>query len=369
MSFRSELAPSGKQTMTGRLHVPLAAALLLGAAGAAAQTTAPPASVVDFLVLDKDDRPVSGLTAADIELTENGEQRTFTDFRAVGPAAANSEPRRFVIAINRRGAEARRLRRARAALRQFASDRLSEDDEAMLVEIGATVRILQEFATGGDALRASLDDLSFVPHEVFEGPRHADGGGIWDLLGSIGSALGRLPGRKVVILMSADQSTYPSSSPASSAWTFDQQSFLDAQLVFNAAKAVVYFVDLAGDARNRFDPSFGGRRQEDPFATFDWYSARGSRPQVDQFEGGLGALAKASGGAYYRNPVGFRRVLARIDRQNQLWYQLAWSSPGGRSEDRQARPLAIRVRGRDEVKVVARPVLFPRRVVAGRFQP
>ena len=354
--------------MTGRLHVPLAAALLLGTAETAAQPPGPPATVADFVVLDSDGRPVPGLTAADLELTESGQQRTFTGFRAVGPTAENSEPRRFVITVNRRGAEAGRLRRARAALRQFASDHLFEDDEAMLVQIGATVKIVQEFATGGDALRESLDELTLVPHEVFEGPRHADGGGIWDLLGSIGSALARLPGRKVVILMSVDQSTVPSTSPASSAWTFDQQSFLNAQAIFNAARAAVYFVDLAGDARNRFDPSFGARRQDDPFAAFDWYSARGSRPQADQFEGGLGALATATGGAYYRNPVGFSRVLARIDRQNQLWYQLSWSSPDTRPGDRHARPLAIRVGGRDDVKVIAPPVFFPR-AVAARLEP
>jgi len=235
--------------------------------------------VVDFLVLEQDDRPVSGLTAADLELTENGQQRKFTDFRAVGPTAENSEPRRFVITVNRRGAEAGRLRRARAALRRFASERLSADDEAMLVEIGATAEILQQFTPGGDALCKSLDDLGVVPYEVFEEPLHADGGGIWDLLGSVGLALSRVPGRKVVILLSVDQSTYPSSSPASWAWTFDQQAFLNAQSVFNAARAVVYFVDLAGDARNRFDPSFGAPRQDDPFAAFDFYSVRGCDPK------------------------------------------------------------------------------------------
>ena len=267
--------------LTCRLRIPIAAALLCGAAASVAAQSAesPAATLVDFLVVDEDKNPVEGLTAADIELTENGRQQAFTEFHAVGPAAGpGAPPRRFVIIVNRRGAETMRLRRARSALRRFASEQLSESDEAMLVGIGPTVEILQQFGPGADLLRESLDDLSPSPHEVFDGPRHADGGGIWDLLGSLGSELRHLPGRKVVILMSVDQSTNPQGPRASSAWTFDQQSFLNALFAFNAAKATVYCIDLAGGGQNRYDPSFGAERQDDPLAWADRYAARGSRP-------------------------------------------------------------------------------------------
>lgn len=308
--------------MTGRLHAALAAALLLGAAASGAQLSGPPATVVDFLVLDRDGRPVSGLTAADIEFTENGRRRTFTDLRAVGPDAANSEPRRFVIIVNRRGADAIRVRRARAALRKFASEQLSDGDEAMLVEIGPTVEVLQQFAPGVEGLRESLDGLSPLPHGAFHDPRHLDGRGIWELLGDLGPGLRRVPGRKIVILMSVDQSANVRAPDASRAWTFDQQSFLETLSAFNEAGAAVHGIDLAETGYGRRGPGWVAERQGDPLEAADWYSARGSHPETDRFEGGLDALAAATGGETYRAPAGFDRVLAEIGARSRLWYQL-----------------------------------------------
>jgi VWFA-related protein len=354
--------------MNLRLSIPVAAAFALAVvAETAAGQAEPPADavLVDFLALDEDGRPIPGLTAADIELTEEGREQEFADFHTVGPdAGPGAPPRRFVIVVNRRGAETRRLRRARSGLRRFASDQLSESDEAMLVGIGPTVEILQQFTPGADRLRERLDDLRTSPHEVFEGPRHADGGGLWDLLGGIGSELRRVPGRKVVILMSMDESTNPQGAGASSAWTFDQQSFLNALFAFNAARATVYSIDLAGGGQNRYDPSFGAERQDDPLAWADWYTARGSRPEIDRFEGGIGALATATGGSSYRNQVGFVRVLNEIGEQNRLWYQLTWSPTDAGSADRQGRPLEVRIRGRDDLEVVMRPRFFLSRLPA-----
>lgn len=345
--------------MTGRLHVPLAAALLLGSAATAAQPSGPPAAVVDFLVLDGDGRPVSGLTAANIELTENGRQQAFTDFRAVGPAAPNPGPRRFVIVVNRRGAEAVRVRRARAALRKFASEQLSEGDETMLVAIGPTVEILQDFAPGADRLRDSLDGLNPLPHGASGDPRHLDGRGIWDLLGALGTGLRRVPGRKIVILMSVDQSAELRAPAASRAWTFDQQSFLETLSAFNGARAAVHGVDLADTGYGRRGPGWVAERQGDPLEAADWYSARGSHPQTDRFEGGLDALAAATGGETYRTPAGFDRALTEIGVRNRLWYELTWNPTDTSTTGRKGQSLDVRIRGRDDLDVVMRPVSFP----------
>ena len=345
--------------MPGRLHLPLAAALLLGAAATTAQPSGPPGSLVDFLVFDRDGRPVSGLTAVDIELTENGQQLAFTDFREVGTAAPNPEPRRFVIIVNRRGAEAVRVRRARAALGRFASEQLSDGDEAMLVAIGPTVEVLQDFAPGGDRLRASLDGLSPLPHGAFDDPRHLDGRGIWDLLGDLGAGLRRVPGRKIVILMSVDQSADVRAPAASRAWTFDQQAFLRALSAFNGARAAVHGVDLADTGYGRRGPGWVAERQGDPLETADWYSARGSHPETDRFEGGLDALAAATGGATYRTPAGFDRALTEIGIRNRLWYELAWNPADANATGSQGHSLDVRVRGRDDLEVVMRRMSFP----------
>ena len=345
--------------MTGRMLVSLAAALLLGVAATAAQPSGPPATVVDFLVLDRDGRPVSGLTAADIELTKDGRQQTFTDFREVGTAAPNPEPRRFVIIVNRRGAAAMRVRRARAALRKFASALLSDDDESMLVAIGPTVEVLQQFAPGADRLRESLDGLSPLPHGAFNDPRHLDGRGIWDLVGDLGAGLRRVPGRKIVILMSVDQSARVRAPDASRAWTFDQQAFLRALSTFNEARAAVHGVDLADAGYGRRGPGWVAERQGDPLEAADWYSARGSHPQTDRFEGGLDALAAATGGATYRTPAGFDRALTEIGLRNRLWYELTWRPTDANATGRMGQSLDVRIRRRDDLEVVMRPVSFP----------
>ena len=142
------------------LAAALIAAFFLPAASASASEEV--RVMVDALVLDQEGNPVPGLTAADFDLTFDGRKQAFSDFRAVGPEAA-SEPRRFIIIVNRRGAEAMRVRRARAALRKFASEQLSDGDEAMLVGIGPAVEVLQQFALGVDRLRDSLDELSPLP--------------------------------------------------------------------------------------------------------------------------------------------------------------------------------------------------------------
>lgn len=313
---------------------------------------------LDALVLDQEGNPVPHLTAADFQLTLDGRQQAFTDFRAVGPGAA-SKPRRFVIIVNRRGAEAVRVRRARAALREFASEHLSEGDEAMLVAIGPTLEVLQDFAPGADRLRESLDRLSPLPHGAFDDPRHLDGRGIWDLLGALGAGLRPVPGRKIVILMSVDQSADVRALAASRAWTFDQQAFLRALSAFNEARAAVHGVDLADTGYGRRGPGWVAERQGDPLETADWYSARGSHPQTDRFEGGLDALAAATGGATYRTPAGFDRALTEIGIRNRLWYELTWNPADASATGSRGPSLDVRIRGQEYLDVVIRPVSFP----------
>jgi len=340
----------------------LLAAVLMAAASLPGTAAGDESRVtVDALVLDQEGNPVPDLTAADFELTLDGRRQTLTDFRAVGLGATH-EPRRFVIIVNRRGAEAIRVRRARAALRKFASERLSDGDETMLVAIGPLVEILQEFAPGVERLRESLDRLSPLPHGAFNDPRHLDGRGIWDLLGDLGPELRRAPGRKIVILMSVDQSASVRAPDASRAWTFDQQSFLETLSAFNEARAAVHGIDLADTGYGRRGPGWVAERQGDPLEPADWYSARGSHPETDRFEGGLDALAAATGGATYRAPAGFDRVLAEIGVRNRLWYELTWNPEDTSAAGSRARSLDVRIRGRGDLEVVMRPVSFPSRL-------
>ena len=200
------------------------------------------------------------------------------------------------------------------------------------------------------------------------GLNRGDGGGIWDLLGRLSQGVRLIPGRKVVILASVDQSTDPQEPSGSSAWTFDQGSFRNAILSFNAANATVYSLDLAGGDRGLYDPSLGAERPNDPLAGFDWYETRGSRRETDRFGGGLGALSAATRGVYFRSQVGFVKALTAVGRQNHIWYQIWWSPPDAGSEAG-GRELAVRVRGRDDIQVLMRPVFFAGQLPAERVFP
>src|SRR3954449_1394305 len=82
-----------------RLILSSALALLAAAPPSAQERPVPPAFkagteivLVDFVVVDKSDRPVKGLTAADFVLKEDGKERPIVSFAAFADADSPSTP-------------------------------------------------------------------------------------------------------------------------------------------------------------------------------------------------------------------------------------------------------------------------------------
>lgn len=151
---------------------PVVLALLLSAGGVLWAQTAPPASgqvtfrtssdyvQVSVQARDRNDRPVTDLSASDLQLFEDGKLQEIATFspvnvpverRAVGPAAttiaaigetawttnaSTSEGRTFVLFVDAMHISAERTFQARRVLKQFVTDNMGDNDVAAVVVTG-----------------------------------------------------------------------------------------------------------------------------------------------------------------------------------------------------------------------------------------
>jgi VWFA-related protein len=133
----------------------------LAAAGGGALPQAPPVATfptetqlvtIDALVLDRDGRPVPGLTASDFRVEEDGRAREIVSFEAfdlgarprpsdtgspAGPAPSSLRPamtggRTFVVLVDDLGLAAARQRDVQRAIDRFAVEGLRDGDELLL---------------------------------------------------------------------------------------------------------------------------------------------------------------------------------------------------------------------------------------------
>lgn len=357
--------------------------------------------IVDVLVLDEDGNPVSGLTAGDFELLEEGAPQQVlsldvVDWERYGPSAGappedesaapveeaapaaevNASPRRFVIVFNRRRADPVNLRRAKRGLEEFVANNMVDGDETMILEFANEVRVLQEFWPGKEQTLANVRRIvpgtysSFVPE--------ADARESFQMLAALAEALEMVPGRKIVVLLSSMLQTFADPRqivnevagemvegfPGRSALD-ETNALLAAIQQLNHANATLYSVDIEGvygnenniltSSQNAFD-SMGndiGVMPPDDIMTRMGISANVLS------EGGNASLAVATGGAHFPNQTNFAVALNRIGVQNELYYLLSFS-PSNSELDGSYRRIEVRVPGDRDLRVIARPGYFAR---------
>lgn len=385
-------------------------AAVIAAAAAAAQTfrfrAAATRVIVDVLVLDDDGNPVPGLTADDFELFEDGEpQRVASldvvdweryqlgeavpanvapapaaapDLEASATGAGNASPRRFVIVFNRRRADPVNLRRAKRGLEEFVSQQMVDGDETMILEFAHTVRVLQEFYSGKEQTLANVRRIIPGTYESPVGPE-IDARDSFQMLYALAEALERVEGRKIVVFMSMGLQTFADPRqvvgeiagdevdefPGRRA--LDETGTLQAAIrQLNHANATLYAVDLVGVYGNEnriLTPSlnaFDVLGNPIPVESSDHPLARMDVAANIPAEGGTASLAVATGGTYFPNQTNFAVALNRIGIQNQLYYLLSFS-PTRTELDGEYRQIEVRVRGRPDLRVIARPGYFARR--------
>lgn len=383
---------------------------VIAAAAAAGQTfrfrAAATRVIVDVLVLDDDGNPVPGLTPDDFELFEDGEpQRVASldvvdweryelgeavpaeaepataaapDLEAAGAGTGNASPRRFVIVFNRRRADPVNLRRAKRGLEEFVSQQMVDGDETMILEFAHTVRVLQEFYSGKEQTLANVRRIIPGTYESPVGPE-IDARDSFQMLYALAEALERVEGRKIVVFLSMGLQTFADPRqvvgeiagdevdefPGRRA--LDETGTLQAAIrQLNHANATLYAVDLVGVFGNEnriLTPSlnsFDVLGNPIPIESSDHPLARMEVAANIPAEGGTASLAIATGGTYFPNQTNFAVALNRIGIQNQLYYLLSFS-PAKTDLDGEYRQIAVRVRDRPDLRVIARPGYYARR--------
>jgi len=299
------------------------------------------AVLVDVVVIDRDGQPVSGLERNEFEVLEDGVPQTIATFdvtdwtsyvgeRVDGAApmgGVNTYPRRFIFILNRQGGEFEYLTRVKRELGTFIVESMAEGDEAMVIDIGYSFKVVQDFQAGKEHTLQAVRKLSQMRMDYPMGEDRA-AQQVYRDLESLGEALLGIPGRKVVILFSNELPTF---APPGSRWIDNSFSLKRAVESLNQANATVYTLDIRGP---------------DSF---------------NSIQDGLYAVAAETGGRYFHSNPSFGPPLRRIGAENQRYYLLSYVSTNS-EVDGSYRKIEVKLKGvaREGATVIARPGYFAR---------
>jgi VWFA-related protein len=190
-------------------------------------------------VVTKDGRPVTGLTADDFEIYEDGHKQVITSFAYVSnvgarPATTPEKPREtktgsftppppltrdvprrtIALVVDDLGLSAESMSDVRRSVRKFVAEQMQPNDLVAILRTGTQVGALQQFTNDKRLLNRAVDQLRWnlcsrvginvlrpVGLPNYSGCLHSYGSTLSQLR-SIVEAMGRLPGRKSLILMS-----------------------------------------------------------------------------------------------------------------------------------------------------------------------
>lgn len=296
------------------------------------------AVLVDVVVVDGGGQPVNGLSAADFQVFEDGvlqriatfDVTDWTSYVGERTAAASAEggvntyPRRFIFILNRQGAEFEHIYRAKRDLATFIVESMAEGDEAMVIDIGYSLKVVQDLQAGKERTLKTVRGLSQMRIDYPMGPdRAADE--IYRDLESLGEALLEVPGRKIVIFFSNELLTFAEPGSRGIDNTFSLKRATES---LNQANTSVYTIDIRGPE------------------------------SFISFRGGLSPLATETGGRYFHSNPSFSPPLRRIGAENQRYYLLSYVSTNA-EVDGSYRKIEVKV-AREGATVIARPGYFAR---------
>ena len=342
-------------------------------------------------IVTKDGKPVPGLKAEDFEIYEDGNRQTITSFAFISNVGASASaapekgaatgtapvpagpikryvPRRTIaVVVDDLGLSAESMSQVRKQLKKFVTEQIEPDDLVAIIRTGGQMGALQQFTNDQRLLGRAVEQLrwnacSRVGISVFNrmgGPamRGDDqdpcGGQSYrrtrKALEFILDAMGRLPGRKSLIIMS-------DSMPIENQETTfggEDSVFVNTDITHYAgalrklaekairSSVVIYSVDTQG-------LQYNGITAADSIAT----PIRQGEPQIKQIlvnrsnllnrrrEGGE-MIAKQTGGFQVRNSNGFQ--LDRI-MEDQSGYYLIGYRPTDETFNRQFHHISAKVK-------------------------
>ncbi|MGH9735189.1 MAG: VWA domain-containing protein, partial [Candidatus Acidiferrales bacterium] len=227
------------------------------------QTAAPPLKSesnvvrVDVIVTDKKGHYIQDLTSNDFKLYEDNKEQKISNFSFGGASSTtpHADKHYMVLFFDDSTMDLGDQPRARDAAAKFVAANSGPDRVIAVVEFGGTLRIVQNFTSDPDLLKSAVAGIKFsavapnTPAPSFGPAMSAPGGpvlvnpeaefGAYTLLLSLRSlaqSLGRIPGRKTLVLFTAGFPITP-----------ERESELTATIdTCNKANVTVYPLDVRG---------------------------------------------------------------------------------------------------------------------------
>jgi len=195
-------------------------------------------------VVTKDGKPVTGLTADDFEIFEDGKRQTISSFAFIsnvpdsgpqpvtkdtkkpatvvpfGPVKPNETRRTMALVVDDLGLSAESMHQVKRQLRKFVTEQLQPNDLVAIIRTSGEMGALQQFTNDKRILTRAVDQLRWnicsrvgihvLPpfHEFDNGPQICGWRSYTSTLKSlrfIVDSMGYLPGRKSLVLLSDDQ--------------------------------------------------------------------------------------------------------------------------------------------------------------------
>lgn len=332
-------------------------------------------AALEVLVLDRDGRPVAGLTGNDFVVS--GRSRAYRVDTAEGRTAGEA-PRSLVFVFNRRGADAVQLNRALRGLGSFIEDRMLDADESLFVDMGETLRIGRAFGPGK---AVALAGLGTIPAMGYRSPAGAEDDAVVAarMLELVADRLAASAGRKIVVLYSESLSTFARSSgqPGTDRkpdWPRilpHARGASDAGLGaitgrLRTAGVTLHVLHLAGvrefedrilisERGELYVPGSRLYRYALSSTTFEGRERAVSSRSGDDI---LSSVAAETGGLYFARTTAFRKALDRIEDRNRFWYRLTLVGEVGAAE-RESQVLQVRVPGCSGCTVLSAPSSAP----------
>jgi VWFA-related protein len=306
---------------------------------------------IDAVVTDRAGNPVSGLTADDFELREQGKPRDIAAFATVDipleqverplyaptaiepDVASNSGPEGRVYVIVFDLVRADLALRTRHFLRRFIETQMGANDVAAIVYLGKGASHSQEFTSSRRLLLAQLEKFTgaFEPTPGVEAQLEMQSrmSTFRDIAGFLASIQGR---RKAMLLVSTGNTLVDAYEVVDNNSTTIASDYLrEAMVAATRGTVVIYPIDPRGLTVEGVDISDAA--EPSPSGETGTLASRGN----------LHALARLTGGFAVTNTNRYEQHFERVVRENSSYYILGFYS-ANEKRDGQFRSVDVRVK-------------------------
>ncbi len=310
--------------------------------------------LVDAVVTDKKGNPVTGLSAQDFQVWEDGKEQRLASCTFEGDLKTGSQRRHVLFLFDTRRTRATDQVRAHDAAVKYIDANVGPNRLMAVASFTTGLKMIQDFTFDARRLKQALDEVrvgntegataaenSARPGTIGSAATAGSGSSYQARamllsLASLAKSLGALPGRKVVVMFTQGFTVGE-----------DQAAYRNLVDTSNRTRVSIYPVDLGGGLGGMSGadleyngPQRGGSGGMLPGNDQTGGAATGGMAAPASPRVALGALAKETGGFVLTGNDVFEAV-DQIGREQDQYYTLAYPAPG--SVDGSCHALRVKV--------------------------